>query len=936
MMDTTPSQTAARQADAAILVFGPFALHRASQRLLKGDEPVRIGSRAFGLLVDLVESAGQLRSREQLEARVWPRSVVEETSLRVHMSALRRALGDGRDGARYIANVPGRGYSFIATVTRLAEAGAPSPTGERTMRHPRLIGRAQDVQLLQARCARTRLLSIVGPGGIGKSALALALAEQLAPQFVDGVLYADLAGVGVGSACVIDTVAAAAGVSLPPGAPTAALGTALSGRRQLLVLDNCDRVVDAAAALAIALRQHVPGIHMLVTTREPLDVEGEQVHWLDSLATPADALADPAAAAAFAGVALFVERARANHAGFVLDHTNVADVCRLCRNLDGIPLAIELAAARVEALGVAGMAAELDGLLGLLTRARRTALPRHRTMAATLAWSFELLADDERAVLCRSAVFQGDFSIGAARGVCACERIDADAVARCIESLAVKSLLARRMVGGKSLYRQLLLTKTFVLGKLDDAEKARLARCHAHHVATLLAGSAAAVAEQMPPPWLEAHGRSFDDCRAALDWAFGGQGEHALGIGMTPRLIQTLRFLGMPDDSRRRLMLTLDERGAPRLASEAAISVYTALVVLGAYSHHETDLLRDVLARLHGLLRVVDSPVLRFEALMAMGAAAYGLGESGLLLEIVREVRLLAEPNGDAAIALMADRLESSARHFRGEHGLAQALCERVLRSTVPPSSCDVSSPTPSPVGARWNLARIAWILGRPELAAQIAHEALVYAEKQHVLAQCQTLVIVAVPVALWRGDDALAARLIARLQVLADGSHSPYWQGWARAYRAAAGRRGAHGGGARAPDRPAALAPIAGDMLATLDAGMVDPSTLARADGGAIGWCAAEVWRAQGELLLREDARHHDQAEALFLRALALARRQQALGWELRAARSLLRCWRGGPRADEGRLLLAQTLGRFGEGLDSADCRAAAADLADTMDGQA
>lgn len=941
-MKPSPSHIQPSPADRAVLLFGPFALHRASQQLLKGEEKVRIGSRAFSLLVDLVESAGQLRTRAQLEARVWPRSIVEETSLRVHMSALRRALGDGLDGARYIANVPGCGYSFIGTVTRLGSEQAepaseltawPQPRQTPGMASPAmrqrgsLIGRDAELRSLQALCSHTRLLSIVGPGGIGKSALALAVAGQVEQRFGDGTLYVDLAAISAG-ACVIDAVAEAAGIDLPAAQRLAALCAYFAKRRQLLVLDNCDRAVDGAAALAVALLRHAPSIHVLATTREPLDVQGERVHWLGGLDTPAAQLVDLALVSACAAVALFVERAKASDGRFVLDGANVGAVCRLCRQLDGIPLAIELAAARVEALGVDSMAAQLGDVLGLLTRARRTALPRHRTMEATMAWSFDLLSHEERLVLCRSGVFQADFSIDAACSVCSCAGIDADAVAACIESLAAKSLLMRRMVGSTALYRQLLLTRTYVVGKLDSAEQARLARRHAHHVAELLARSAAALSVQAPLPWLSAHGRSIDDCRAALDWAFGEHGDSALGIAMIPHLIHTLRFLGLPDDFRRRLMLALDERDAPALTSEAAISVYTGLAVLGAYSHTDIDLLREILARLHGLLRVVDAPALRLEALLSMGAASYGMGEYALMLEIVRELRLLAVQQGRADYSLMADRLESSARHFGGEHELAHTLCHQVMRIAAATSAFSLSCPTPSAIGARWNLARIAWIRGQPELAAQIAHEALAYAEQQHPFGQCQTLVIVAVPVAFWRGDDAHAAQLIVRLQELAEDCRSPYWQGWAGAYAAAAKRRGGciDAGAAWT----SALAPIAEDMLATLDAGMLGGAALARAEAGAIGWCAAEVWRQQGELLLRRDSAATAPAGALFLRALALARRQQALGWELRIARSLARCWRGGPRADEGRDLLAQVLGRFSEGQHTADCRAAAAELED------
>lgn len=479
-MDTTPSPIPS-ESHAIILVFGPFALHRSRQLLLKDNEAVRLGSRAFTLLVELVESAGQLRTRAQLEARVWPRLVMEETSLRVHMSALRKALGDGRDGARYISNVPGCGYSFVATVTQLRAPRRAAAPGKLPLR---LVGREDSIAALRLLCGRARLLSIVGPAGIGKSSLARAVGAAVQEQYADGVLLVDLASV-TNEAGVMHQVAGAAGVALPAADRLAALAAHLRDKHLLLILDNCDRAIDGAAALAIALLHSNPGLSMLASSREPLDVHGEQVHWVEALRMPAQPLDDVAQAYAYPAIQLFVQQATAHDDRFVLDRHNVADLCRLCHYLDGIPLAIELAAARVEGLGVAGLAARIGDMLDLLTRARRTAEPRHRTMAAALAWSIDLLDAQERTVLRRSAIFEGDVSLDAMHRVCACVHIDAATITRCVETLAARSLLLRRVEGNRVLYRHLQLTRSFVLAELDAAERARLASAACRAAAAL-------------------------------------------------------------------------------------------------------------------------------------------------------------------------------------------------------------------------------------------------------------------------------------------------------------------------------------------------------------------------------------------------------------------------------------------------------------------
>src|SRR5258705_2086399 len=274
------------------LAFGPFRLIRSQKLLVENDRPVRLGSRALELLTAVVERAGEVVSREELVAYVWPSTIVEETSLRVHIAALRKALGDGHEGARSITNIPGRGYCFVASVTGVPQPMTPSQgVATQTASHnlpARLtstIGRTDVVSALAALLAERRFVTIAGSGGIGKTTVALAVAEELLASYVDGVRFVDLAPI-VDPLVLPSTVGSILGISVPSHDPLPALSAFLKDRNLLIVLDNCEHVVEAAAVLAESLLKGAAGVHVLTTSREPLNAEGEWVHRLRALGRP--------------------------------------------------------------------------------------------------------------------------------------------------------------------------------------------------------------------------------------------------------------------------------------------------------------------------------------------------------------------------------------------------------------------------------------------------------------------------------------------------------------------------------------------------------------------------------------------------------------------------------------------------------------------------
>nr|WP_315398827.1 winged helix-turn-helix domain-containing protein [uncultured Duganella sp.] len=515
----------------AQLAFGPFLLTPALRTLTRAGRPVPLHGRAFDLLLALVERAGEVVGKDELIARVWPSTVVEENNLRVHIGTLRKTLG-GVDGcARCVENVVGRGYSFVAPVIRIpptAIAAAPRHSAGPQPRQQQhcVIGRDQEIGQVAALIGPHRCVTIVGPGGVGKTTVALAVGLALAcnfgerryfvdlavaaggthmagtptgrapqasydvagydvaaPQVADSeVASSDLASSDLADPALADTAVAAAVLSAMvvawPAAATAhsaplpTLPAFPRGQPSLLILDNCEHVIDYAAALAEALLASHPSLHILATSREPLRARGERLHRLAPLATPPDD-ATGEALLSYPAARLFAERAPAAVDGPAGSEPDLRHVGAICRRLDGLPLAIELAAARVDFLGLAGLATRLgEGLadsLGVLACGLRAGPPRHRSMRASLDWSFGLLTAHEQTLLQHLAVFHDSFTLEAAGDIAACCGIARATAFDALAGLHAKSLLLAHADGGAMRYRLLDTTRAYARVKLDAA-----------------------------------------------------------------------------------------------------------------------------------------------------------------------------------------------------------------------------------------------------------------------------------------------------------------------------------------------------------------------------------------------------------------------------------------------------------------------------------
>jgi predicted ATPase/DNA-binding winged helix-turn-helix (wHTH) protein len=526
--------------------FESFHFIPSRQLLLYRDTPLHLGGRALAILAQLVEHPGEVISKSELIARAWPKSVVDEGNLKVHIAALRRALGKVGRERNYVATVSGHGYRFVAPVVCNMTAILKPPPVSRTT-----TGRGEAIAALLHILARRRFVSIVGAGGVGKSAVALPVAEAFVIQSGMELCFVEFSSL-VDARCVAGTVAAALGAASTDaksdGDFVPALLATLRTRRVLLVLDNCEHVIDSVAALADHLTHGAPELRILATSREPLRAADEYLYRLAPLPFPVPEVPTNATEMmAFPAVELFVSCAARCLDGYDLSDADAHAVAEICRRLEGIPLAIELAATRMNALGAAELAARLGDRFELLQRGRRGAQERHRTLSASLDWSYNLLPESERALLRSLSVFAGSFTLAAAAG------LYRDAVVSTIvdgvANLVDKSLLSVRNGQRGIQYQMLSTTRVYAQDKLalcGELHAARERHLKLHRV--LCARAADEWGTLADSEWRARYAYLLDDVRSALAWAFSPEGCDELGFALTAAAIPMWMHLSLLDE----------------------------------------------------------------------------------------------------------------------------------------------------------------------------------------------------------------------------------------------------------------------------------------------------------------------------------------------------------------------------------------------------
>ncbi|WP_395598995.1 winged helix-turn-helix domain-containing protein [Pseudomonas sp. A1437] len=951
------------------LGFGPYRIHPGQRLVLEGDQPLRLGRRAMDILLTLLGHAGEVVSKQQLMAAVWPDSVVEDINLRVHMAALRKALGDGQAGQRYIVTVAQRGYSFVAPI--LHETIEQRPAGDADGRHnlplrrTRMIGRQPLVDRLMTQLPRRRCITLVGPGGIGKTTVALRVAEQLIGHYRDGIRLVDLAPLN-DPQLICSHLAALLELSLLDGDPLVCLVNGLRQRQMLLVLDNCEHLIDAVAALSERILRGAAQVHILATSRESLRAEGEFVQRLETLDyPPLPVELDRAQALGFSALQLFVERATEAQESFELSDAQLPQAIEICHRLDGIPLALELAAAQVAELGLDGLLRHLQGRLPPLTAGDQSSAERHLTLRATLDWSFNLLDRCEQTCLRRLGVFRGGFTLESAAAVIVGQQIDPAAVFASITQLVAKSLLSVEVGDEEVFYRLLDTTRRYALEKLDVA--AELDETRQRHAERCLALMHQAQSHWENTPtalWIERYARGLEDLRAALEWSLNRAGPDNLAIELTAAsapLWQELSLLKEYGDYVRRALRLLDEIGAPCPHLKIALKL-----ALGSACYHtwgatpetigafvDARQLAHTHADISGQLRAISGHL----------AVNLSCGRYRMALEQSEEFDRLG-PQGDPLLSLSTHRLRVLALHYAGDQPQARIHAEQVLERMAHSGHLNrfthgFGVQYDQSVASLTVLARVLWLQGFPEQAWRTARQALdIAVQINHGTSICYTLALASCLIAHYNGDKQNARALLHLLLEQSQKHSVLLFYRWALHYAQVIDAE-------TTMPVPTDGSGLVREIMVTLDERFVDDDLLTRALAGDAGWSTAEILRARANALmvddsgrpsgrLREQARSHNgfvlnansaypqnpcgsepareeassitanvqEAEAILHQALCIARTQGALAWELRSATSLAQLWQRQSRHREALDLLTPIYQRFTEGYATPDLR--------------
>jgi predicted ATPase/DNA-binding winged helix-turn-helix (wHTH) protein len=925
-----------------VLSFGPFELSIGSRLLTNREKAVPLGARAIDILIALVERANTVVSKRDLIERVWPGQGADEVSLRVHISALRKALAQSDPSRRYIANVPGRGYSFIvpiATSPQQTPDFEPARTAGLPARLERMIGRKEVVATIQAKLLDQKFITIVGPGGIGKTTVAVAVAHEVRSIFDGQVRFVDLSPLDDAS-LVAPAVASSFGLAIQTDDVLPFLIDRLTGTPKLLVLDGCEHLIEGASALAEKLFDHVPTLHLLATSREALRVEGENVHELAALACPpedqtilaSDALEYPA-------VQLLVDRVRALQRQFDLRDTDAPIAAGICRRLDGIALAIELAAGRVDVYGLGKTATLLDRHLNLSWAGRRTAMQRHQTLNATLEWSYDLLDEEERHILNRLSVFLGGFTFEAAVAVVADDAIDEAKVSDCLWELRSKSMIA--IYGQDSRLRLLDTTLAFAAARLaEGGEQERLRRRHALYFSDLFRQGASMDVSG----WPKALAVEVDNLRAAMNWAFSDAGDAKIGIDLAAASASTWMGMALLTECREWMAKAIGCLDAINSGSRQEMIVQSALASSMMFTLGMTEETYAGWAKTRLLAEGLGDIEHQLVSLLVLWAHKIRLPRYPEAIELAECCGDVAQKIGDRGAIAMANYMRGISYHHTGRLLQAESCLEMSLHRDDEASRQALIKRFgyDRKVDALMILSSVVWLRGSPDHARRLNQMSLAEARQLgHAVPLCVALAGVSFNAYLAGLDDEETEALANELVDHAGKYGVESYHGFGLAMQAL--------GRIRQGDTEAATELFYSGLekLSAARYSVFHPILQAEfarclAVAGRVRQAIAvferakinlddenqlhapELLRIRGELALSSDE-ELAVCRGYFLRAIEMSDRQGSVSWMLRAATSLAIAEKSDARREEARSILRTTLAKFRDGSDNLDLRLAA-----------
>ena len=942
-----------------IVEFGPFRLHVAGRLLQRNGAAVHLGSRSLDLLIALVERPGEVIPRRELMARAWSGLVVDEANLRVNIASLRKSLGESQDGARYIVNLPGRGYSFVAAVNRTriesssrqvrmarsaefpADIQPPVAQSKRYLpaRLDRLIGRDDSVRAVIELLTQHRFVSIIGPGGMGKTTVAISVAHAMLDAFEGAVYYVDLASI-TDASIIPSAIAAVLGLKMQVQDPKPSILAFFGARRTLLILDNCEHLIDETAAIAEWLYESAPQTHLLATSRELLRVEGEHVHILPPLDIPPvrDGLS-ASDAMAFPALELFMDRVAASGVQQELTDEMAGLAVQICRKMDGIALAIEWAAGRVRSHGLRGTAELIDSRLSLLWQGRRSAPPRHQTLQAMLDWSYNLLSESERRVLYRASVFVGPFRLAAAQRVAADDIITEVDVAAAIASLIDKSLLSPSTSHGSSSVRLLDTTRAYAVAKLaESGEVNTVSRKLAEYLIKQLTCS-----DHESEPWVaNPDVMQVGNMRTALAWAFAEGGESALGVRLAALVAPIFLRLSLLDECHRWCRIALSQLGSLE-GSATHLILQEALAMSALFTRVNRVELGHAIERGLNLARTLDDHERELGLLAAQHIVFCHVGRFREAVDVGWRSLELARKVGSPGGIVMSEWMLGCAYHFLGDQAGALNHTEEGFKQAAAHGGMKVDR---LGFGHRTRalivLSRALWLSGAADRAAEVARQAVAEAETDEQPMSMLVALMYASTVFVWRGDveesGALVTRLIQHADRYSFGTNSDFAVALSGEvallrgeFRTAANRFREVLGRLHTEQRQNVTTMLNRSMSEALlecgdilEAEAMIAAALEGAEARHESFDIPELLRTRARIGIVSGRLDVCAAETMLRRSIALANGQGALSLELRSAMALGELLASEERTEEACAIVAEVYGRFTEGYATRDLRSA------------